>query len=178
METFICAKNIFEKYRGSYFHMERDGVLKEYKSYKIPREIEEMWLKEKEILIKQELLDCTNYKLISEHMELLGHYVVELKDLKELDFMIDYIVKRSFDWDSNTVIRCVNACLSAMNISKGVRRRNIKDICVNILKESIDRGIFISDDYRENGTLPDYLSRDRLENNIKRAIQYWSIYCD
>lgn len=42
----IRAKEIFFNYSGSGFQMMRDGVLDEYKSYKVSKELEYVWLNE------------------------------------------------------------------------------------------------------------------------------------
>jgi len=40
------AKEMFLKYNGNYFHMERDDVLYEYRGYSISKEQEKIWINE------------------------------------------------------------------------------------------------------------------------------------
>ena len=175
MDKITRARKIFDDYHGSYFHMAREGVLDEYKSYKIPRKMEILWLTEQKNMHKQQLLECENNKMIAEQFSLLGEYVAELHDKKTLNFMVEYVTCHSANWDSNTTLRNINVIFSTYGFIISDRQKDIiRKKCVEILKESISAGIWISDDYKENGLLPDYLFEEELQDKIQRAIQYWS----
>lgn len=46
METLGTAKQLFMKYGGSFFHMDREGEYEHYKSLGISREQEKVWIEE------------------------------------------------------------------------------------------------------------------------------------
>lgn len=70
------AKQIFEKYKGNYYQMKREGVYDVYKSYEIPKEIEIQWMIEKQTEVFQSLMRENNNKVIAELFAQYGHNAV------------------------------------------------------------------------------------------------------
>ena len=173
LQDVSCAKEIFYKYNGSFFQMKRDGVYREYKKYMIPREIELQWLDEKKDEIISALLKCTNNKQIADLFAMYGHYAVQERDAVMLDFMLKYVFEHKDTWDTNTVIRNINTILSSISIIKDQNTSEVIRKCITCLEETLRKGIKISDDYIEEGKLPEYLSRERVSANIQGTINYW-----
>lgn len=168
------AKKIFNDFEGSFFQMEREGIYKKYKSYRIPENIENQWRYEKIKKIEQMLLGCKNSKAIIEEFELYGHYAAQMKEETMLEFLLEYINKHQDEWDTNTIIRSVNTIFSLIDIIKyKFKKKEVIQQCIAILEKALKSGISISDDYKENGEIPNYLTTKRLDNNIKIKIEYW-----
>lgn len=174
MKRYDNAKKIFEKYDGNYYQMMRDEEYKEYESYMVPKSIELQWIREKQKAIIEKLTASENYKEIAELFALYGHYAVLIKDNMALDFMMKFLSSHKHDWDDNTIFRNINAVLSTISIVKQFEdKKIIIKVCKKMLIEILNREIKISDDYKENGQLPDYLSEGKLRYNIQNTIQYW-----
>lgn len=173
LQNCSCVKEMFHKYEGDFFQMERDGEYQEYKKYKVPRGLELQWIEElKDDLIKI-LLNCTNHKRIAETFALYGHYAVQTKDEKMFEFMLRYVFEHNKDWDTNTTFRNINVMLSSICILKNQNIKNeIVNKCILSLKDILDNGIRISDDYKEKGKMPEYLSTERISANIQGTIKY------
>ncbi len=51
------AKDLFLKYGGSHFHMERDGCYDRYLEFGVSKDQEEAWLKDYELLLLEKALE-------------------------------------------------------------------------------------------------------------------------
>ena len=171
---FNEAKKIFEKYKGNYFQMDRDNILEIYKSYHVPQKLEKEWINDQIFALQDDLKECLNKKKIVEDMELLGHYVSISKNKKGLYYMIQYIDDKKEIIDSNTLLRCINACISNMNFLKEKDRQVLIGKLVWIIKTHLKNDVFISDDYKIDGKFPDYLTTERVKEALCNLINYWA----
>lgn len=168
------AKQIFDKYKGNYYQMKREGVYDVYKSYEIPKEIEKQWVIEKQTEVFQSLMIGKSNKIIAESFAQYGHNAVQIKDESAIVFMMDYVYQCKESWDSNTTFRNINAILSSLHVMKdSIRKKEVIEKCIGILKEITIENIEISDDYKEDGEMPVYLSKEKILSNIQGTIEYW-----
>lgn len=173
-QKITLAKQIFDTYDGNYYQMMRDGKYEEYKSCKVSKVIERQWMKEKEEELIKVLSICKNNRTIAEAIEKYLHYAAQMKNDSALDFVFDYILENKNDWDTNTLHRGVNALINARTLEKKqCEQKRLIEKCIMLLQESLKKDIRISDDYKENGKLPEYLSEIELQNSIQHGIQYW-----
>lgn len=88
--------------------------------------------------------------------------------------MMDYVYQCKESWDSNTIFRNINAILSSVHVIKeSIRKKELIEKCISILKEISIENIEISDDYKEHGEMPVYLSKEKILSNIHGTIGYW-----
>lgn len=168
------AKEIFDKFDGNFFQMQREGVYEQYKKYMISEQTELQWMKEKKNEIVEILLTCKNNKSIADAFAICGHYTVQMKDEDTLNFMLKYVNEHKADWDTNTVFRNVNAILSSICIMKdSYEKKKIIEKCILWLENVLNRDFKVSDDYKEGGDMPDYLSTTKVLTNIRNTIKYW-----
>lgn len=174
LKTTQKAKEIFDRYDGNYYQMKRDEVFDEYKAFSISKDMEEQWMKERKEKIITKLLGSKNNKIIAETFELYGHYVVQTKCTSGLNLMLDFVLDRIKFWDTNTKYRSLKAVISSACVLKDDdEKKQVIKRCVMLLKEVANEEIKISDDYMENGVLPDYLCKETLHENIQRTIHFW-----
>lgn len=174
-QNIVLAKQIFDIYEGSHYQMMRDGKYNEYMSYKISKDVEMQWMIEKKEELIEILQICKNKKIIAETIEKYGHYVVQMQDGIGLEFMYNYIEKWRKSWDTNTLFRSVLGLISARTVEKNkYKEEELLKKCIVLLKEALAEEITISDDYKRNGEFPDYLTKEKIQNNIRKCICYWS----
>lgn len=118
MKDYKYVKQIFKQYEGSYFHMIRDGVYEEYKSYQVPREVELKWNYNKQEELKKILLETQNNKVIVDIFQKYRNYAAHLNDEKALEFMLEYVCEHMVNWDSSTVLKNVNVILNSIDFLK------------------------------------------------------------
>lgn len=117
------AKQIFDKYKGNYYQMKREGVYDVYKSYEIPKETEKQWVIEKQTEVFRSLMIGKSNKIIAESFAQYGHNAVQIKDESAIVFMMDYVYQCKESWDSNTIFRNINAILSSLHVMKDSIRK-------------------------------------------------------
>lgn len=173
-QNFLYAKELFYKYDGNFYQMKRDAVYDIYKNQMVPKELELQWIKEKRDELTKILLECTNCKKIAEAFARYGHYASQLKDEEMFDFMTSYVFEHINNWDINTMYRNINVILSSINIIKTQsRKKEVVSQCAIWLENALNSNAEISDDYREDGVMPAYLSKEKVLANIQATIKYW-----
>lgn len=174
LSNSLEAEKIFKSYKGSYFHMMRDGELHKYEKFNVSKKTETVWLKELQSEALSALQTTTNKKLTAQYFSEYMDAVVHLKDQDGIFNMMNYLKETYLDLDSNTVLRCINSIQNSIKViaNKKLEAEIITE-CVNLLKEITQHPITISDDYKENGALPDYLTVDKVKADLARNITYW-----
>lgn len=168
------AEEIFKNYKGNCYQMMREGDLDRYKTFNVLKETENKWLTEMQSELCSDLISTTNNKLKAEYFSEYGSIVVLLKDSNGLLNMMGYLNKNISILDSNTIFRFINTILNAQKSFQNNKViSNIVSECLLILKNMLQKPLFISDDYKENGMFPDYLSLETINSNIKSTIRYW-----
>ena len=166
------AKEMFRYYKGSHFLMEREGEYTIYKGFNISREIEIEWLKE----MQQEALDRFNHEVnIKEKALLFSEYgfIIGLsKDIQGYHFMRDYIRDNVENSDSESLLRNTNAVLNLLNIVNQNERKEIIKEALEWLRYITNNPISISDDYKVNGVLGEFISEETILSHTKANIEH------
>lgn len=172
------AKNIFEKYKCSHFHMfrENEAEYMEYKKYNISKEQEFLWIGEHLDAKLKKLQITVNNKEVAKLVEDICYYASIVSNLNVFFYLCKYIEKKYMIIDTNTVIRIANAI---MNLYNSLKYKN--DLCKEsnsamqsvfcILKKVQNKEVTVSSDYKINGTYPDYLTKERIEENLLAIIK-------
>lgn len=172
--NLIKAKEMFQFYRGNHGFMYHDGVYDEYKSFHVSYEVEYQWLEEMKKEALDELNQATNNKTKAEAFAKYGQLIALLKDVDGLQHMLSYTKSNIDLFDSNTLLRnilMITDTVRAFKDNKLVLK--MKKEVLTMLKNALKKPIYISDDYKENGILPDYLTNEKIILNMKNLIKYW-----
>ncbi|QSX04822.1 hypothetical protein JYG23_08900 [Sedimentibacter sp. zth1] len=173
-KDFVVAKEIFIKYGGSHFHMIREGEYEFYKTLNVSKLLEYEWLKEMQLSLARKINEALNNKLLAENIERYGDISVSMKENEAIQFMIDQLIQKKKFLDTNTILRIINAILDTLkSLSLNLYKKiDIQNEMIKVLKEISNKPIIVSDDYKEDGKLPDYLSKEKLEMSIQNMISY------
>lgn len=165
------AKKIFNEYAGSEFQMQREGVLKKYKSFNIPLEVENNWRKEYADRIKSNIYTA---KTNSERLEAITDYIDVVKRLfnSSVTELIDDFMQNIEKMDSYTEIRLIELKLNEIKGDR-INQEQIIEKCVKNLHDLERKELTVDRSYYDDGKLPEYLSNDKLYMRIDNLIKYW-----
>lgn len=167
------AKEMFLKYKCNTFYMSKDeGVEELYESYNVPEALEDEWTKEQQIKAKEKLLNAKNNAELADLFSGYGEYTESLGDLKGFQFMLDFVEQNYLKWDTNTFIRTHNALLNATNTFEALENQVI-EICLKRVRQMQQREITIDESYKENGKMPDYLTEEKLQDELHEFLDYY-----
>jgi len=168
------AKEIFFKYGGSYFHMERDGQLIKYKNYDIDIRTEKIWLREyQEEIIAQiqagNSIDVYLTKLCSVIRQIKDDEYLEkvLNTLEENLKSADTFIKLRIAEELQEVIKffVTNKICDMKKIAK------YKKMTIDIFRKIISQPVVISDSTRKNVAFEDTLREDNIRQRAEQKLK-------
>lgn len=174
MEDFLNAKKIFMKYSASSFQMSRDNVYDEYKSYKVPNDLEKKWVVELENSYKEKLLLAKDNNDIKNNFLGLLNLIFSIGSFEMFKSCFS-MFKKLIDkgkLDSYTKVILCSAFLNTMrsNFFSSTYPKeavDIKKFFINVLKTAYQENIYIDKSYlNEKG---EYIHLDEL--GVKEVIK-------
>lgn len=167
------AKEIFIKYNGSHFQMEREFEYSKYKSYRVPKEMERTWINELEEK-KFDMLEIeSNESIIVDILIDLEQILVQYKDENGLLLIVKY-AKNITKFDTFTKLIIAEIIL---NIIRELKLNNSQidaiNFAITILEDICIEPVTISQSHLNNGNVPDYMSEAILRNRAKKEIMNW-----
>jgi len=167
------AKKIFCEYSGSYYQMHRDGVYEQYKSYKIPQVVENEWLEEIFTDLRVKIEVEKNKRKLTEYFEKYVFTATQGRDNKAMQYAMELLEIQAPFLDTNSLYRWINIILNHYLLKSNLPlKRELVEKMLNLLKNLLEKPIIISEDYKEKGSYPDYLTKEKLIRNIQNAINY------
>ena len=173
-KNFEDAKAVFDKYDGSYYQMVRDGQYEKYKRYCVPKSLEKEWLKSKQNAEYKELLRSKNMYKTAHAFDMYCHFTSLLGDKNGIRIAEEYISDNMTIQDTWTLIREISTYTDLLRAFKAFDHKKKAKI-IKFLKELLERNITISDDYKKDGVFPDYLTEEKVREDIVRQIKYWKV---
>lgn len=173
-KNFEDAKAVFDKYDGSYYQMVRDGQYEKYKRYCVPKSLEKEWLKSKQNAEYKELLRSKNMYKTAHAFDMYCHLTSLLGDKNGIRIAEEYISDNMTIQDTWTLIREISTYTDLLRAFKAFDHKKKAKI-IKFLKELLERNITISDDYKKDGVFPDYLTEEKVREDIVRQIKYWKV---
>ena len=153
--------------------MMREGVYEHYKCFGINRDTELEWLRELQAAIIQSLNQTSNNKDKAKLFSEYGDVVAQMNDVQGIHFMLEFIKNNAGSFDSHSILRNVSSILNSIDfINNAKQKSTIVKETLSLLKNNLCNPIWVSNDYKENGEMPDYLSKDRVLSNIKQKIKF------
>jgi hypothetical protein len=171
------AKEIFIKYGGSNFHMEREGEYEFYKSFNITKKEEIQWIREYHKKVIIEIESENKVSIFTSKLSELSNSIILFKDIESFKSMIDTVKEKSELIDSFSQLRIAEEIYSIVNaFSKSeVKKDNAlpyaKKIVLDILNRIIKEPITVDEDYKNVQYLKDVLNENRIINRIQRLIK-------
>jgi len=158
------AKKLFLSYCGSYYEMDRDGVLEKYLSFSVNKDIEKEWGNIK----CDELLNKTRIQpVVNDDFDCLLTLIKSVKLLDKLDKLMDLILDSLPKLDTFTKIRISEEILELLNkvenkeiVYKGIYLLN--ELLCSLTSEKITVNIF----YKKKIYLADLLDEDKIRERI------------
>lgn len=170
------AKEIFLKYCGSHFHMEREGEYKLYKSFNITKEQEKPWIKElqKELLEKVKEDDAVGHNFNLLCSSIRQYYSLDI--LKEL---VDYVNSRKEVFDTFSMMLMAEGVLGIVESFERSNLRNhetvefARAVSIEILECLLNRPISIAPIYLQDGDLAELSNHKYIQKRIRKELANW-----
>ena len=147
-KNIMRAKEIFNMYEGSYFHMIRDMLYyEEYMSYKIPRNLEKKWMME---IIENYKWKYENEKSVRKCDLLLFSIlsgIILLKDINELRKIMLILEEENKKLDTLSKISVIGSILEALKYFEEKIRYEIIWRLYHILNKIKSQPIEILEDF-------------------------------
>ena len=165
--TYDQAKELFIKYQGNVFHMERDNLYKTFQKYNIPNNLLSLWYKELLLRNKELLLSPSNNKEITnnffKYLELI-RCNIQYFSMNDIKFAFDFFYKQK-ELDDFSKLVMIEIIINFIK-DKGITDESIKKYCKGVLVR-IDTSLFTVDDsYKYNGELPPYVLKEKITQRI------------
>lgn len=169
------AKEIFVKYGGSHFHMEREGDYEYYKSLGISQEQERLWIKEyqQELLVK---IRAEN--IISPIFSRLTSTIRSYNDFSGLQMVIELANEKWKFMDTfsqmrmaEEILRIVESFINNTEQTKIVY--DAKQLALGILNSITVSPITVASYYKDIDYLKDQVKEDTIINRVQRLIRRW-----
>ena len=171
------AKKMFLKYEGSYYQMLRDEVYDQYKNYNVSKSIEKEWFEEMLTDLRKRIEDEKNKKNLTDYFGRYLSIAVRTKNKDALQYAMTLLRVQKAFLDSNSLFLWINIILNSRSLEDDLLlRQELIEKMLNLLKELLIKPITISEDYKENGEYPDYLTEEILLKKIQNKITYWEKY--
>ncbi|WP_372663231.1 hypothetical protein [Cohnella sp.] len=166
VERRICvrAKQLFTFYRGSTFHMYREGDYEEYKSYNVSENTEAKWV--------QEMIDIYTDELSIwgwEAVYCLGSIARDFKDIRILRNVVSFASRHIMSADSIVKLMYAEGILAILKSIKG-------EITKELLYETLKTTKLILDDIISKPLIIDpghelesYNLKDKKSLNLRAA---------
>lgn len=174
MNEMNKAKEVFLKYNGSYFHMERDGQLSTYKSYDISKNTERQWLREHQ---KELITQIQTGNSIDVYISRLCNVMRQSKDDEYLDSLINALSKSIKNADTFVQLRIAEELLEVINffalndIGNCRKLTSHKSLAIDILKNVLSQPITISDETRKKVVFEDTLKEESIRERTKQRLK-------
>ena len=174
MNEMNKAKQVFLKYNGSYFHMERDGQLSTYKSYDISKNTERQWLREHQ---KELITQIQTGNSIDVYVSRLCNVMRQSKDDEYLDSLINALSKSIKNADTFVQLRIAEELLEVINffalddIGDWRKLASHKSLAIDILKNVLSQPITISDETRKKVVFEDTLKEESIRERTKQRLK-------
>jgi hypothetical protein len=174
VQKYEEAKKLYNHYNGSRYFMQHEDDLDKYISFNVPKEIERQWHDE----IEMDMLNAIKHERNLEKLQMFCSNFISITDINGLVFLRNFLLNNSKYFDTFTNIRLVESLFDRMRLfakmNKTISLKVMKEtLC--FLSELVKEPIVVSTDYyNENGTKPEYLSKEKLIKRMNSRIKEYS----
>ena len=171
----IKAKELFIKYNGSHFHMEREMEYTQYKSYGISPKMEKEWSVELRNALLVKLEGEKDQKKITNTVFDLKDLIIQYYDELGLASLVSYVEKNVSMLDTFTKLTIAETILNVLgefNIFTK-NKRKYANFAIGILEDICTKPVRISEYHLENGKIPDFMENAILIERAKNGVRAW-----
>ncbi len=170
------AKEIFMKYYGSHFHMEREGEYSYYKKFNVSKKQEHSWIEEcqHELLLKIEKED-----IVSSLFSHLSNLITRSNDIDCFRLLLFIVREKVSNSDTFSSIRMAEELLKIskyfLSIDNKINKvvSESKKVALSILRETTQKPITIASYYYKLGYLNDLLTDEKIKKRIRKLDHEW-----
>ncbi|QQE80618.1 hypothetical protein [Alicyclobacillus sp. SO9] len=179
MEQLDTARDIFLKYGGSYFHMDREGDYGYYKSFGVSKEQELAWIEEKQRELSSEIKNETNAHkielLLSEWSDILYNY----NDVFFFALLLDAVREKRRGLDSFSQLLVAERIVHVLGSLSQLQGENDvlsdgKDLALELLHRVLNSPITIAEEYRNTDYLSDVITKRNIVARASKAIEVFA----
>lgn len=157
LSNYENAKELFLKYRGSHFNMDREGEYSIYKQYNISKKQELIWMDE---WIKNLLKKINELGISNDYFSDFSIIPINYMTSKIIINLTDLIELKHSEWDTFSVLLISEKILKITKEIKTKSDKNnnifkIKNILLKILRNITESSITISQYYKDLGYIID-----------------------
>lgn len=177
MEKEKLAKEIFLKYSGSHFYMDREGEYEYYKSFNISDEQEQQWIKD---YLQETLNIIKNEDIVSDNFINFATAITQFKDIYHFEQLINLVKSKNDHLDSFSRMRMAEDILNIVeslsrNWSILMKNASIisegQQLAFNILKDILKKPISIAQYYQNLDYLEDEVKDNSVVDRVKRLLK-------
>lgn len=172
----LRAKDIFFKYGGSHFYMEREGEYSEYKEYKISKEQEDRWIQEYQ---KGLLTQIKNDEIVQQNFNSLCTSIRQYKNLDYLKELVEVVIDKGQILDTFSIMLMAEGILGIVESLEKSNLGNDRRIIfarvssINLLKSLLERPVVVSPKYLHQGYLIDLNDSQQILDRINDELENW-----
>ena len=169
-DSILLAKEMFFKYGGSHFHMEREGEYKSYKSFDISKEQESLWIEE----LQKELLDKVKKDdVVGHNYNTLCSSIRQYKSLDMLKELVDFVKSRREASDTFSLLLMAEGELRIVeyfeknNLGAHKNTAFARVTSLEILEYLLKRPVSVAAEYLNSSHLVDLSDNQYILNRIR-----------
>ncbi len=172
----LLAKEIFMKYYGSHFQMEREGEYSYYKSLNISKEQEKSWFIECRCEL---MLNIKKEKIVSFYFSYLASVIKRSKDIEGLELLLNIVREKRENSDTFSCILMAEELLRITESLHSVcneKSRVIVDarsLALDVLRKTTEKPIKFDSYYLNLGYLKDILTEKKIKDRLQRLDDKW-----
>lgn len=173
-DKLLEAKEIFLKYGGSHFYMEREGEYENYKKFLISESQEKLWLNEYQ---NELLLKIANEDFASDYFIEITDALKRSKDGTCFSKLLDWVKEKETRLDTFSKVLMCEGILDVIESFKRAETENSQMInearilVLDILNNSLNKPVIIASYYRDTDYLNDVINEDKIISRIKKLIK-------
>jgi len=170
-EKLELAKEIFWRYNGLFFHMDREGEYEKYKAFNISKNQERAWREERRDELFEKLSIEKNKRVLSSLFRGIADIVKVLEDKVGLQKMLLFLNENNEQFDTFVVLLLAETVVHttiAFNNSEQLKKSVLKS-CLRILENTLKKTFSISMDYE--GAFYEPMTEEKVRNRIEVLIR-------
>jgi hypothetical protein len=175
-DIYKQAKEMFFKYQGNSFFMERDHLYKTFKNYNVPQHVLADWYKALLENNKNRLLSASN------NSDVVVNFFVYLDLIRcnsqyfsasDIDFAFDFFSKNE-KLDDYSKIKIIEILINFIKYKK-IADDRIKKYCKEVLSKMDINSFTVDKSYNDNGQLPSDVLKENIAPRILKDLEQISM---
>jgi len=173
------AKEIFMKYAGSHFNMEREGEYRKYKRYRISNSMEKEWIIQYQRNISELLNKKTDMDIIAHLCYNIGSSVRQYRNVEGFQILLDFIENKMDSFDSFTKVLIAETLLDTAAVMGPTRleplyKQHAIEVGLTLLNTVANNPVTVDNCYLNNALMSGNISEDQIMKRVQDKLTLWS----